>query len=161
MSLLADTTSLLPGCLCASIYPGLGAPAAAILAASSGGESGAGPLASLGLIDGTDYYWTVTSPPASGTVTIVEDGSFSHTGAADGAWLWAANVYAAGVLAYTLTITDSFGAIDGGTLGGAVTLGDAVAAGLLATLAVSTTLGRSSGKLRPAQLSTGRRPAQR
>lgn len=111
MSLLADTTSMLSGCLVASIYPGLGAPASAIIAASSGGDSGAGPLVGLGLVDGTDYYWTVTSPPASGSLVIYEDGSFSHTGAADGSWPWSASVYADGVLAYTLTITDGVGTV--------------------------------------------------
>jgi hypothetical protein len=111
MSLLADTTSMLPGCLVASIYPGLGAPAAAIIAASSGGESGAGPLVGLGLVDGTDYYWTITSLPASGSLVIYEDGSFSHTGAADGSWPWSANVYADGVLQWTLTITDILGVV--------------------------------------------------
>jgi hypothetical protein len=129
MSLLADTTSMLPGCLVASIYPGLGAPAAAIIAASSGGESGAGPLVGLGLVDGTDYYWTITSLPASGSLVIYEDGSFSHTGAADGSWPWSANVYADGVLQWTLTITDGVGVISGGVLGGSVVLGNVAPAG--------------------------------
>lgn len=111
MSLLADTTSLIAGSLVASVYPGLGAPGSAILAASSAGDSGAGPLAALGLSGNTDYYWVVTSAPASGVLRIYEDGSFSHTSAADGPLPWTANVYANGVLAYTLTITDTFGVV--------------------------------------------------
>lgn len=158
MSLLADTASMLPGCLVASVYPGLGAPASAIIAASSGGESGAGPLAGLGLVDGADYYWTVTSLPASGLLQIFEDGSFSHTGAADGSWPWSANVYADGVLAYTLTITDGYGTV--AALGGNLLLGDVVPGGGLFSFPVSTVHGRSSGLRRPAQLSTGRRPTQ-
>lgn len=160
MSLLADTTSMLPGCLVASIYPGLGAPASTIIAASSGGESGAGPLVGLGLVDGTDYYWTITSLPASGALVIYEDGSFSHTGAADGSWPWSANVYADGVLAYTLTVTDGVGVASGGVLGGNVTLGSVVPGGVLFSFPVSTVNGRTTGLHRPAQLSTGRRPIQ-
>lgn len=112
MSILADTTSMLAGCLVASIYPGLGAPADVILAASADGDSGAGPLADLGLVSGTDYFWVVTSAPADGSLVIYEDGSFSHTGAADGEWPWVADVYAGGVLQWSLTVTDQFGTIE-------------------------------------------------
>lgn len=94
-----------------SQYQGLGPTGAVIKAATAEGDSGAGPLYDLGLADGSEYYWRVTDAPSSGTLRIYEDGSFSHTGASDGAWVWMASVYANGVLAYTLTITDTVGTV--------------------------------------------------
>lgn len=133
MNWVSSPDASLPGGWLSSQYAGLGATGAVINAASSGGESGAGPLYGLGLSGASEYYWRVTAAPASGTLQIYEDGSFSHTGAADGSWPWSANVYAGGVLAYTLTITDGVGVVLGGALGGEVTLAPVLPAGWLSS----------------------------
>ena len=136
MSWVSSPDSALSSGWLSSQYAGLGATGAAINAASLGGESGAGPLYGLGLSGSAEYYWRVTAAPGSGSLVIYEDGTFSHTGAADGAWIWTANVYADGVLQWVLTITDTLGAI------------------------LPEVFGRSRGASRPAQLSTGHRPVQ-
>lgn len=170
MSWISSPDSALSGGWLSSQYAGLGATGAAINAASSGGESGPGPLYSLGLIDASEYYWRVTSAPASGSLTIYEDGSFSHTGAADGSWSWTASVYTDGVLSYTLTITDSFGATarittdpfksyNGSILGGAV-IPHVMAilpntAGVALTLSNQTTASDGSLTIENAAISAG------
>lgn len=111
MSWVSSPDASLPGGWLSSQHAGLGATGAVIDAASSGGESGAGPLYGLGLSGAAEYYWRVTAAPGSGSLVIYEDGTFGHTGAADGAWLWAASVYTDGVLSHTLTITDTFGSV--------------------------------------------------
>jgi len=120
MSWVSSPDASLVGGWLSSQYSGLGATGAVINAASSGGESGAGPLYGLGLSGASEYYWRVTTAPASGALVIYEDGTFSHTGAADGSWTWTANVYADGVLQWSLTVTGTFGTP---TLSGNITLG--------------------------------------
>ncbi len=111
MSWVSSPDSSLTSGWLSSQYMGLGPTGSVINAASAEGDSGAGPLYQLGLTDGVEYYWRVTTAPASGALVIREDGSFSHTGAADGSWPWMASVYANGVLNWTLTITDQIGEV--------------------------------------------------
>lgn len=111
MSWVSSPDASLPSGWLSSQYAGLGATGAVINAASSSGESGAGPLYGLGLSGASEYYWRVTAAPGSGSLAIYEDGTFSHTGAADGSWSWSASVYTDGVLSHTLTITDAFGTV--------------------------------------------------
>lgn len=170
MSWVTSPDSALSSGWLSSEYAGLGPTGAVINAASSGGESGAGPLYDLGLSSGLEYYWRVTSGPSSGSLVIYEDGSFSHTGGSDGSWPWSANVYADGVLTWTLTITDTFGILAsittdpfksyaGSVLGGEVIphvlVVNPSTAGVVLTLANQTTASDGSLLIQNASLSAG------
>jgi hypothetical protein len=79
MSLRADTTQLLSGCLVASLYPGHGVLGDDI---PPTGAHGAAPLyawLSLPADAANEYRWAVTTPPSVGDLVIFEDGSYSYT----------------------------------------------------------------------------------
>lgn len=79
MSLRADTSPLISGCLLASLYPGHGVRGDAIPAT---GTHGAAPLyawLSLPTDAANEYRWQVTTPPSVGDLVVFEDGSYSYT----------------------------------------------------------------------------------
>lgn len=100
MSWLAFTTepAHLGGGWLASTVPGLGASGAAIKAASTSGQHGAGALINDALDDASEYWWTVATPPASGTLAITEDGQAVLTVPADGFYTWAYDLREDGVV---------------------------------------------------------------
>jgi len=90
MSILADSGTLIPGSIVASVYPGLGAPGVAIKAASAIGEQGAGVGMNDGLVDTKDYIFEVLSQPSpSGSVAFISElGQATMTVPADGTYTW-------------------------------------------------------------------------
>jgi len=81
-----------------STVPGLGATGLAIKTASTSGQHGAGPLINDALDDTAEYWWNVATPPATGTLSITEDGQATLTPAGDGLYTWAYDLRENGVL---------------------------------------------------------------
>lgn len=98
LAFTSEPAHLPAGAWLASRYAGLGAPGAAIKAASSAGERGAGPLINDALSDDAEYWWWVTTPPASGTLVHNEDGQATLTVPGDGVYSWAYALKENGVL---------------------------------------------------------------
>ena len=95
--------------LWASLYPGLGATGAAILAATSTGQHGAGPLANDGLLSAAEYYWRLATGPTGGTLVRGEIGDAIWSGLSDGTStftyrLWQNGVEQAGPTISSLTV---------------------------------------------------------
>lgn len=81
-----------------------------IIAASTGGTSGDGPLINDDLNPAKEYRWYLTSFPLSGVVNATELGEFTLTGASDGIYTSAYRLVEDGVLLPTVgIITTSIG----------------------------------------------------
>lgn len=73
------------------------------------GDSGGSPIANDSIAADSEYCWEVVTHPASGTLIIEPDLTFSHTGASDGTWPWVAKLFEDGHDQGDQTIYDTFG----------------------------------------------------
>ena len=81
-----------------------------IIAASTGGTSGDGPLINDDLNPAKEYRWYLTSFPSSGVVNATELGEFTLTGASDGIYTSTYRLVEDGLLSSTVgVITTSIG----------------------------------------------------
>lgn len=86
----------------------------------------------------TEFWWVPRAQPSSGTLTANDDGTFSHTGAADGTYTHAFGLYTyppGGPAVYVGGADGSF----------ETTFGTGTASGLAAALALHTTISASVG----------------
>lgn len=83
--------------LWASLYQGLGATGAVIKALPLGAH-GASIGSNDGLLDSAEYYFRVTTPPATGSVRLYELGDFDQVFVGDGQAPWSYSEYENGVL---------------------------------------------------------------
>lgn len=77
------------------------------------GDNGGSPVLNDGILDTSEYYWRLETPPSAGSVTIYPDLSYLFSGAADGTWPWAYRLFwvdSDGTTGNgTATVTDTFG----------------------------------------------------
>lgn len=125
-----------PGVWLASLYPGLGATGAQILAASGAGEHGPGPLVNDSLDLSAEYWWWVVTPPVGATVVLTAEGQALLTAAADGSYPWTYKLKENGVLVAgpnpdgSTTVTTLVG-VAASVLAGNAALANATASGAL------------------------------
>lgn len=79
----------------ASLYQGFGATGAVILATTGAGGSGPGLLhpGTTTADNATELSFQIISPPAAGTFTVAEDGSFTFSGAPGGTYYFTFEKY--------------------------------------------------------------------
>lgn len=104
MSVRVDTTSIIPGSVVCG-NRGLGVTGAYVIANTATGANGPGVL--YNCFDAGDeakeFRAMVSAPPASGTFFMYEDGSFTLTAPADGAFSLVFSLYVDGVLIGSVT----------------------------------------------------------
>lgn len=105
MSWLSPSTEIVPGWL-SSAYAGHGILGADI---SATGDNGGSPVLNDGISPTAEYRWTAESLPASGSLTLFENLSFEHIGAADGSYSFDYRLYEYGVSQGVATVTLSVG----------------------------------------------------
>lgn len=111
MSIRVDTASLISGAIVCG-NRGLGVTGAVIRATTATGTHGPGILYDDWDNSGDDakeFRGLVITPPASGTLFVYEDGSFSLTGAADGSYSLVYRLFVDGVDLGTATETINVG----------------------------------------------------
>lgn len=117
MSVRVDTTSLIAGAVVVGDR-GLGVTGAVIRATTATGTHGPGILYDdwdSAADDTKEFRALVVTPPASGTLYVWEDGSFTLTGAADGTYTLTYRLYVDGVDLGTAVETITIGAGGGDT----------------------------------------------
>ena len=86
MSIRVDTTSLIPGAIVCSLYPGLGVTGSVIRATTGTGEHGAAPLYNdwdSAADDGKEFRLVIERRPVNGVLSIAENSVLSYSGTAD------------------------------------------------------------------------------
>lgn len=114
MSWRSDTAQWLPGSgWLSSAYPGFGITGAAMRAATATGDHGPGLLYNdwdSSADDAKEFRALVETPPVAGVLDVREDGSFTLTGAPDGAYSLVYRLFVDGVDLGTATASFNLGA---------------------------------------------------
>jgi hypothetical protein len=113
---------------------GFGVLGATIRSETATGSAGAGALYEMlgdSSDDNKEISLRVTQWPASGKLFVFNNGSYKHTGAADGSWPWKAVLTVQGKdVGSEFTVTDVFGGAEvSGPFAGALTRGNTVPGG--------------------------------
>lgn len=113
MSCRVDTSPLIAGACVVSLYPGLGIDGATMRATTGTGAHGPGLLYNDWDAgdDAKEFRALIETPPAAGTFTPYEDGSFTLAGAADGSYSVVYRLFVDGADLGTATSTITVGSL--------------------------------------------------